>query len=737
MGLKSFLKKFPHVSQHDHMDCGPACLAIISKYYGKEYSIQELREYCSLARDGVTMLGIEDGALEIGFETIAVQISTQDLIIKNPLPCILYWDNNHFVVLYKITKSIFTNNYYFHISDPAFGRIKIKQSDFEKVWLNNNSKGIALILNTKDSFFEKTPKYVNKFTFSNIINIIKPNKKEFFILLFGFLFSSFFTLIFPYLTQALIDIGISDKNLNYIFLILLAQLFLFFGTTIIDVVRSWVLMFVNSMINIQIIADFLNKIIKLPFHFFDTKQLGDFTSRIQDHHRIQEFLTSQSLIVVFSSFNFIIYFFVLSFYDPKILIIYLSLTLISIIWSLYFLKKIERLDYNRFSYLKAAQQNVFELVNGIVEIKLNNTEEYKVNKWQANQSKLFSVDFESLKVTQYQNLGFEFINQLKNILIIFIAAREVIIGNITLGTLLAISYIIGMMNNPLSQLIEFLKSWQFAKLSFFRLNEVQLMENEDNKSDILVSDFSQNSFIEISNLDFHYHGFRSPKVINNLSIKIPFGKTTAIVGESGSGKTTLMKLLLKFYSPSKGEINYSGFPISDISAKDLRKNCGVVMQDGYIFSDTLERNIATGSEEIDNSKLENAVKIANLQDYVDSLPQGYKTMLGSGGNGVSGGQKQRILIARAVYKNPKFIFFDEATSSLDAENEKIIYDNLDLFFKGKTVVKIAHRLSTVKNANQIIVIKKGKIVEIGNHKKLVSNKGVYYNLVKNQLELSV
>ncbi|WGH75236.1 peptidase domain-containing ABC transporter [Tenacibaculum tangerinum] len=735
--MKSFLKKFPHVSQHDHMDCGPACLAIISKYYGKEYSIQELREYCSLARDGVTMLGIEDGALEIGFETIAVQISTQDLIIKNPLPCILYWDNNHFVVLYKITKSIFTNNYYFHISDPAFGRIKIKQSDFEKVWLNNNSKGIALILNTKDSFFEKTPKYVNKFTFSNIINIIKPNKKEFFILLFGFLFSSFFTLIFPYLTQALIDIGISDKNLNYIFLILLAQLFLFFGTTIIDVVRSWVLMFVNSMINIQIIADFLNKIIKLPFHFFDTKQLGDFTSRIQDHHRIQEFLTSQSLIVVFSSFNFIIYFFVLSFYDPKILIIYLSLTLISIIWSLYFLKKIERLDYNRFSYLKAAQQNVFELVNGIVEIKLNNTEEYKVNKWQANQSKLFSVDFESLKVTQYQNLGFEFINQLKNILIIFIAAREVIIGNITLGTLLAISYIIGMMNNPLSQLIEFLKSWQFAKLSFFRLNEVQLMENEDNKSDILVSDFSQNSFIEISNLDFHYHGFRSPKVINNLSIKIPFGKTTAIVGESGSGKTTLMKLLLKFYSPSKGEINYSGFPISDISAKDLRKNCGVVMQDGYIFSDTLERNIATGSEEIDNSKLENAVKIANLQDYVDSLPQGYKTMLGSGGNGVSGGQKQRILIARAVYKNPKFIFFDEATSSLDAENEKIIYDNLDLFFKGKTVVKIAHRLSTVKNANQIIVIKKGKIVEIGNHKKLVSNKGVYYNLVKNQLELSV
>lgn len=413
------------------------------------------------------------------------------------------------------------------------------------------------------------------------------------------------------------------------------------------------------------------------------------------------------------------------------------LTTISVLWSLYFMRKIERLDYNRFSYLKAAQQNIFELVNGIVEIKLNNTEEYKVKKWQSNQSKLFNVDFESLKVTQYQNLGFEFINQLKNILIIFIAAREVIIGNITLGTLLAISYIIGMMNNPLSQFIEFIKSWQYAKLSFARLNEVQLMENEDENSKILVSDFNLNNHIRIKDLDFHYYGFRSPKVLDGINIAIPFGKTTAIVGESGSGKTTLMKLLLKFYSASKGNIYYSDFSIDEISAKDLRKNCGVVMQDGYIFADTLERNIASGSDEIDYKKLEQAVKISNLEEFVKDLPQGYKTMLGSGGNGVSGGQKQRILIARAVYKDPNFIFFDEATSSLDSENEKIIYDNLNDFFKGKTVIKIAHRLSTVKNADQIIVIKKGKVVEVGHHKELVAMQGIYFNLVKNQLELSV
>lgn len=718
------------------MDCGPSCLAMIAHFYGKNYSIQELREHCSLARDGVSLLGIEDGAIELGFETMAVKIDAESLISKQPFPCILHWDSNHFVVLYKITKSIFTKKYTFYISDPSFGKMKLNQEDFNLRW-SGNQKGIALLISPTEEFYKKEVKYDNKITLSNIISYIKPNKREFLIIFFGFLFSSLFTLIFPYLTQALIDTGIKSGNLHYIFLILLAQLFLFFGTTIIDVVRGWVLMFVNSIINIQIISDFLTKIIKLHFHFFDTKQLGDFSSRIQDHHRIQDFLTSQSLLVVFSSFNFLVYFFVLTFYDPNILLIYLVLTGVSVLWSVYFLKRIKNLDYNRFRYLKSTQQDIYELVNGIVEIKLNSTEDYKVDKWKNNQTKLFHVDFESLKISQYQNVGFEFLNQLKNILIIFVSAREVILGNITLGTLLAISYIIGMMNGPLSQLIEFLKSWQYAKLSFQRLNEVQLMENEDENAEIKISDLDLNKSISINGLDFHYYGLRSPKVLNDITLNIPFGKTTAIVGESGSGKTTLMKLLLKFYSPSKGEILFSNTNIEDISAKDLRRNCGVVMQDGYIFSDTLERNIATGSDQMDIDKLNKAIRIANLQDFVENLPLGYKTMMGSGGSGVSGGQKQRVLIARAVYKNPQFIFFDEATSSLDAENEKIIYDNLDGFFKGKTVIKIAHRLSTVKNADQIVVLKKGQIVELGNHEELVDKQGVYFNLVKNQLELSV
>ena len=734
--FKEFLKPFPHITQYDKMDCGPSCLAMVAHYYGKKYSIQELREYCSLSRDGVSLLGIEDGAREIGFDTLAVEITTEDLIQKKPLPCILHWDNNHFVVLHKISKSLISKDYIFHLADPTFGNIKLKMKDFEYRWANKG-KGIALLLDPTDDFYNHKIKYYNKVKLKNVINFLKPHRSEFFILFLGLFFSSLFTLIFPFLTQALIDLGIASKNLNYIFIILLAQIFLFLGTTVIDVIRGWVLMFINSMINIQIISDFLAKIIKLPFKFFDTKQLGDFSSRIEDHHRIQEFLTSQSLLVVFSSLNFIMYFFVLTFYDFKILFIYIFLTLVAVMWSSFFFGRLEKIDYRRFRFKKDTQQDVYELVNGIIEVKLNSTEEYKIQKWQSNQVELFKVDFQALKTVQTQNIGFEFFNQLKNIFIIFIASREVILGNITLGTLLAISYIIGMMNNPLNQFIEFLREWQYAKLSFQRLNEVQLMENEDEHAHINMNDIAKNGNISIKSLNFHYYGPRSPKVLDDINLTIPFGKTTAIVGESGSGKTTLMKLLLKFYDPYQGSILYNEWNIKEISAKSLRYNCGVVMQDGYIFSDTLERNIATGSEPVNYEKLNQAIQVANLQDFVKTLPQNLNTMLGSGGNGISGGQKQRILIARAVYKDPKFIFFDEATSSLDAENEMIIYNNLDEFFQGKTVLKIAHRLSTVKNADQIIVLKKGKVIETGTHIELVEQQGVYFNLVKNQLELSV
>jgi ATP-binding cassette subfamily B protein len=737
--MKLNKKRPPYIAQHDSMDCGPSCLAMITRYYGKKYSTQELREYCFLSKDGVSMLGIEDAAKKIGFDTIGVKIRVADLINKKPLPCILFWGENHFVVLSDVRKKRFSDEVIFEILDPAFGKILLTEEKFKQHWTKTD-KGLALLLQPTEEFHKKEPKQkkASIVNLSLIYSFMKPHKRELFILVLGLGFSSLLTLIFPFLTQALIDVGVSNNNLNFVFIILLAQIFLFLGSLIIEVVRNWVLLFINSKINIGIISEFLMKIVKLPFKFFESKQLGDFSARIGDHRRIEEFLTSQSLITIFSSINFIVFFIVLTYYDPKIVIAYSVITFLSIIWSVYFLKKLQKVDYQRFRYLGENQQAIYELINGIVEVKLNNIEDHKIGKWQDKQIKLFNTNLKTMKLDQIQHIGYDFLNQAKNILVIFIAAREVILGNITLGTLLSISYIIGQMNTPLNQLIEFLKSWQYAKLSFERLHEVQNLKEEDsNLHKVSTADGSLfNTDIDIRNVSFQYLGPRSPFILNGVSFTIPKGKMTAIVGESGSGKTTLMKLLLKFYAPVEGDIYYGKHNAENLSAKDLRKNSGVVMQDGYIFSDTLERNIATSDAQIDYDRLERAITTANLADFVESLPQKLKTMLGSGGNGISGGQKQRILIARAVYKNPNIIFFDEATSALDAENEKIIYENLDEFFIGRTVIKIAHRLSTVKSAHQIIVLKKGQIVEIGNHEQLVKNKSNYYNLVKNQLELS-
>ncbi len=737
----NIIKPFEFVYQHDTMDCGPACLIMVARHYGKKYFIRQVRDKCFLGKDGSNLLGIEEGAIKMGFETMAVKVTINELINKAPLPCILFWDNIHYVVLYGIKKHPLTKKVSFKIADPSHGKIIVNQNDFEKMWLQKR-EGIALFLNPTKVFWNKKIAKEKAFSITFLLKFLKPYKHEISIIGLGLGVTSFFTLIFPFLTKALIDIGVDSKNLNFVFIILLAQIFLFLSSTIVEIIKSWVLVFINSKVNITIISDFLNKIILLPFSFFDSRQLGDFSQRIQDHERIEEFLTSQSLMVVFSSLNFIVFFFVLTYYDYKILLIYSSLTFFAILWSLFFLKKLEKIDYYRFNYKSESQQSVFELVNGIEEVKLNNMEKYRISRWKNSQVKLFKTNLRALKLDQVQLMGYDFINQLKNIVVIFIAAREVILGNITLGALLSISYIVGQMNSPVNQLIDFFRSWQFAKLSLERLYEVQDIENEVQDHHINLYENNYHSEIStkgitISNVSFQYYGPRSPYVLNNISFIIPKGKTTAIVGESGSGKTTLMKLLLKFYNPINGNINYDRNDLINISAKDLRKNCGIVLQDGFLFSDTLERNIVSGDTDVDTKQLKAALQIANLEEFVSSLPSGIKTMVGSNGNGLSGGQKQRVFIARAVYKNPHYIFFDEATSALDAENEKIIYENLNSFFKGKTVVKIAHRLSTVKNADQIIVLKKGRIVECGTHEHLVGNKEYYFNLVKNQLELSV
>lgn len=727
------------VKQLDSMGCGPSCLKMVSQFYGKNYPIDWLKEQMYITREGVSLLAINNLAEDIGFLTLMTEINLTDLKENSPLPAILYWNKNHFIVLNKISKNIFSKKVFFHIADPAHGFVKLNEFNFAKSWLSHEKKGIALFLEPTDIFHNQTPPKTEKLNLRYLLKYLTPHRKRLFFLFILLFFSSGLTLLFPFLTQNLIDNGVNKKNLSFISVILLAQLSVFSGTILIEIIRNWIVLYVGTKISINIISDFLRKLIQLPIKFFDTKLMGDFNQRIQDNDRIEHFLTSQSLTTLFSVITFSVFFGVLCYYNFSILIVYFLLTIISVFWSLYWLKKRKMLDYYRFQYRSENQESIYEIINGVTEMKLNQFEDFKRNEWENIQQKTFKINIKSLKIDQIQISGFEFLNQVKNILVTFLAATFVVKGKMTLGELLSVSYIIGQMNSPINQLVSFFRSLQDAKLSLERLDEVQNHPTEEQKSNqktILISkNRSKNSEIKFNNVSFQYEGPKSSYVLKNLNFTIKKGKITAIVGSSGSGKTTLMKLLLKFYEPSQGELLFDSENINNISPKSLRENCGVVMQDGFIFSDTIERNIATGDENINKDKLQNAVKIANIEEFVKSLPLGYNTKIGASGNGISGGQKQRILIARAVYKNPHYIFFDEATSALDAENEKVIHDNLQQFFKGKTVLIIAHRLSTVKNADQIIVLKNGEIAETGNHQQLVQNKADYYNLVKNQLEL--
>jgi ATP-binding cassette subfamily B protein len=731
------INKIVFCHQLDMMDCGPASLSMIASYYKKYYSLEYLRNNSFITREGVSLLGITEAANLIGLETLTTKLNINKLIEeKHLLPCILHWNQNHFVVLHKIRKNIFTKKYIFHIADPAHGFIKLSVENFKKSWITDTDKGIALFLEPKDAFYKKKPPVQEKLNLKYILSYLKPHKKQIIYMFILLLLGSGITLIFPFLTQNLIDKGVNKKNLSFITVILLAQLGVFMGSILIEIFRNWIMLYVGTKISITIISDFLKKLLQLPIKFFDTKLMGDFNQRIQDNERIENFLTSQSLITFFSIITFSVFFVVLFYYNFSILIIYFLLTLLSIIWSFHWLKKIKILDYFRFQHRSENQGSIYEIINGVTEMKLNQFEDFKRHEWESIQQKLFKINIRVLKIEQIELSGFDFINQVKNIIVTFLAATLVVKGKMTLGELLSVSYIVGQMNSPVSQLITFFRSLQDAKLSLERLNEVQNHEAEENKEQKkLILEKTKNSVVFFNNISFQYEGPKSPYVLKDINFTIPDGKITAIVGASGSGKTTLMKLLLKFYEPTQGELLFNSENINNLSPKSLRENCGVVMQDGFIFSDTIERNIATGDENIDKEKLQNAVKIANIEVFVKSLPLGYNTKIGASGNGISGGQKQRILIARAVYKNPHYIFFDEATSALDAENEKIIHDNLQQFFKGKTVLIIAHRLSTVKNADQIIVLKNGEIAEIGNHQQLVQNKADYFNLVKNQLEL--
>ncbi len=724
---------FPFYPQLDSRDCGPACLRMIAKFYGKEYSLGYLREKSTISREGVSLMGLSDAAEAIGMRNMGVRITMAQLA-EAPLPCIAHWKQSHFVVVYNITK-----NGEVVIADPGRGILQISQEEFKKAWLSTRQHeedlGVALLLDPTPDFYARDDVKQDRSSFSFLFQYLKPQHKLVVQLILGMLLGSLLQLAFPFLTQSIVDKGIIGNNPGFIYIILIAQLVFIVGRTSVDFIRNWILLHLSTRINLSLISDFLVKLMKLPIGFFDAKLIGDLMQRIGDHNRIQNFLTNTSLNVLFGMFNIFIFSIVLGIYSLKILIVFLVGSAIYFLWIMIFLKRRRALDALRFSQLAENQSSLIQMITGMQEIKLNNCERQKRWKWEQIQAKLFQTQMKSLNISQYQQLGGLFFNETKNILITFMSAFAVLHGEMTLGMMVALQYILGQMNGPINQMVFFMQSAQDARISLERLGEIHMKRNEQEGQTALTFELPDNLNLKVEAVSFQYEGPHSPMVLNDINMNIPQGKVTAIVGASGSGKTTLVKLLLGFYPPTSGEIVLGHEPLNSFDAGMWRSHFGAVMQDGFIFSESIAHNIAPGEDVVDVSRLQYAANMANLDEYIAMLPLAYNTVIGMEGSGLSQGQKQRILIARAVYKNPQFLFLDEATNALDATNEHIIHDNLSSFFKGKTVVIVAHRLSTVKNADQIIVLEKGCIVEEGTHTRLVQKQGVYFNLVKNQLEL--
>jgi ATP-binding cassette, subfamily B, bacterial len=765
------MRKFPVYKQLDAMDCGPTCLRMVTKHYGRSYAVQDLREKAQIGKEGVSLLGIAEAAESIGFRTKSVMVSFEKLMTDAPLPCIVHWNQSHFVVVCRIqdhsrqttvdSKQPFGFPFSFwglfnkfsllrrglgggsqgrvKVADPAKGLVDYSPQEFCERWLGVNSKGVALLLEPSPAFYAEveSPSLVDvrSFGFWHLFRYLWTYKALLGQLGLGLLAGSILQLIFPFLTQSIVDIGVNQHNLSFVYLVLFAQLLLFAGRMFTDFIRSWILLHISTRINIAILSDFLSKLMRLPIAYFDSKRYGDISQRLHDHQRIESFLTGSSLNTLFSLVNLFIFGAVLTVFNFTVFFIFCIGSGLYALWITLFLRYRRHLDIKRFDIHSKEQSAVNQLIMGMQEIKLNNCERQKRWEWENIQARLFKLSMQSLALNQYQQIGGFFLNEGKNILITFFTAKSVIEGQLTLGAMLAIQYIIGQLNSPVEQFIQFLQNYQDAKLSLERLQEVHQIEDEEPYQQPKIRQLPENKTITIKNLSFTYIGAGNEPVLQDINLVIPQGKVTAIVGTSGSGKTTLLKLLLKSYNPTKGEIRLGEASLNNLSHRIWRSQCGTVMQDGFIFSDTIARNIALGEDYPNMTKLLHATQVANIQEFIESLPLGYQTKIGAEGNGISQGQKQRILIARAVYKNPEFLFFDEATNALDAHNERVILENLQEFFAGKTVVVVAHRLSTVKNADKIIVLEKGKIIEEGTHQELTYQQGNYYHLVKNQLEL--
>ena len=735
--------QFPFFKQLDAMDCGPSCLRMIAKYFGRTYSLQQLRNLSHATREGVSMLSLSDAAEKLGFRTRGVRISWNQLRDEVQLPCILHWNQNHFVVLtsikrksrFSIFKKAHKKDESVQIADPAHGLLEYDKSEFLKFWAVQGNEGIALLIEPTADFYVEEPEFQATRRFGYLLNYLRPYRKFMIQLLLGMVTGSLVSMIFPFLTQSIVDYGIGNSDLNFIWMVLIAQLVLTFGQTANELIRSWIMLHLTTRVSISLISDFLIKLMRLPISFFDSRMIGDIMQRIGDHSRIQTFLTTSLVNILFAFITLVIYTLIMALYQPAILLVFFIGSMFYITWVLLFLKKRRVLDFKRFQQASANQSNIVQLITGMQDVKLNNCEKQKRWEWERIQAKLYKVNIRGLLLNQNQLVGGTFINQIKDIIISFMTARAVVTGDMTLGMMMAVQYIIGQLNAPIQLFIGFVQSAQDAKISLERLGEVNEKEDEESQLESKIYEVPSAKDILLRNITFQYEGPGSPKVLKDINMEIQANKITAIVGSSGSGKSTLIKLILGFYKPTEGDITLGGLSLDRYSQHHWRKKCGAVLQDGFIFSDSIVGNIGIGDELPDPIKIEHSVNAANIQSFIEALPLGYSTRIGSEGHGLSTGQKQRILIARSVYKNPDYIFFDEATNALDAKNELVIMQNLNHFFKNRTVVIVAHRLSTVKNADQIIVLEEGKIVEKGTHTELTTKKGFYFNLIKDQLEL--
>ena len=729
------MDNFPFYKQHDSSDCGATCLRMISRFYGRHYSLEFLREQSFLDKEGVTLMGISHAGEKIGFRTLGVKTGLKRLQEDIPLPCIAHWEQDHFVVVYKI------ENKKIWVANPKVGKIRLDEEEFLTGWIsdvvNTEPQGILLLLETTPDFFKREGEKNKQSGFGFLWSYLRQHKRLIWQLLLGLVLGCAVQLVFPFLMQALVDKGVQLNDLNFVYLILAAQGMLFLSQVAVEFIRGWILLHIGTRVNINLVSDFLIKLMRLPMAFFDSKMTGDLLQRIYDNERVERFLTSSSLVTLFSVVNLLVFGIVLLYYNPTIFFIFLAAAAFYFGWVAIFLQRRRALDYRRFEQMAENQSALIQLINGMQEIKLHNAERQKRWAWERIQARLFRVNVQYLATDQLQRAGAAFINEGKNIIISVVAAQAVIKGEMSLGMMLAVQYIIGHMNAPLEALVQFMLAAQEAKISLERMNEIHDRPDEEPSNDAKVTVLPSNGDLILQNVSFRYGGPQDPFALRNVSLMFAEGKTTAIVGTSGSGKTTLLKLLLNFYPPTEGFLRLGDLNLGNVNNAIWRNQCGVVMQDGYIFSDTIARNIALGDENIDRRRLLYAAKVANIQNFIEALPLGYNTKVGQDGIGLSQGQRQRLLIARAVYKDPSYIFFDEATNALDAYNERVILHNLDHAFRNKTVIIVAHRLSTVRSADHIIVLEKGEVVEQGNHQQLTDKRGAYYHLVKDQLELGV